>query len=401
MANLNTIKDLKVKGKRVLLRVDFNVPISATGEVADDTRIVKALPTIKSLIKQGASVVLMSHLGRPNGTRDEKLSLKPVSQHLEKVLKKKVVFTQDCVGTSVSREIQKLKSGSVAMLENLRFHAEEEKNDDAFAKELASLGDAYVNDAFGTAHRAHASTEGITKYLPSAAGQLVLKEIEYFDRILMHPKKPFVAILGGAKVTDKIKVIENLMKRVDCLVIGGAMAYTFLKARGHRIGNSKFDSDAFNIAKQILEASKKQHVQLLLPHDHVVAETVTADANTDIADVDIEDGWIGVDIGPQTRVRFTEVLRHAKTAVWNGPVGVFEIPAFSKGTQEIAICLSELKNSTTVIGGGETAQAVSSLGLEDKMSHVSTGGGASLEYLEGKALPGIEALRQKEKATTQ
>ncbi len=394
--NIRTLDDLSVNGKRVLVRVDFNVPLTPQSEVADDMRIVKSLPTIQYLLKKSARVILMSHLGRPDGKKNPKYSLQPVQKHLEKLLKKPVAFGSDCIGPEAQKLTHRLKDGDIALLENLRFHAEEEKNDSDFAKELAALGECYVNDAFGTAHRAHASTEGIAKFLPSAAGLLLAKEVEYFDRILENPARPFVAILGGAKVVDKIKVIENLLKRVDCLVIGGAMAYTFLKARGHKIGNSRFDSEGFQIAKKILEQLKGQKTQLILPFDHKVAETVTADAKADISDTDIEEGWMGVDIGPKTIARFKEILHHAKTVIWNGPLGVFELEPFATGTREIATCLAELNGVTTVIGGGETAQAVTDLGLESKMSHVSTGGGASLEYLEGKILPGIKALQKND-----
>ncbi|MBI4358883.1 MAG: phosphoglycerate kinase [Candidatus Omnitrophica bacterium] len=386
------LKELKIPGKRVIVRVDFNVPMDDKGRVSDETRIVKTLPTIQFLVKQKTRVILISHLGRPKGRKDSQFSLKPVAEHLSKLLKRPVKFIPDCIGPLAKKETMGLKSGEVALLENLRFYQEEEKNDSRFSKELASLADLYVNDAFGAAHRAHASTVGITQFLPSAAGLLLAKEIEYFDRILRNPERPFAAILGGAKVVDKIKVIENLIAKVDYLLIGGAMAYTFLKARGYKIGNSKFDFEGFETAKQILERVKQSRVQLMLPQDHIVAETVTENAKTDTSDIDIAEGWIGVDIGPRTTERFRTVLAGAKTIVWNGPVGVFEIKPFSNGTRHIAECLAQLKGATTVIGGGETAAAVTQLGLEDKMSHVSTGGGASLEYLEGRVLPGIEAL---------
>ena len=394
--NYQTIKETDVRGKRVIVRVDFNVPMEKD-KITDDTRIVKTLPTIQYLIDKGARVILMSHLGRPKGKKDPQFSLKPVSERLSKLLKRPVKFIPDCIGPTAKNGTAALKNGGVALLENLRFYAEEEKNDLTFSKSLASLADLYVDDAFGAAHRAHASTAGIAQFLPSVAGLLLAKEIEYFDRVLKDPKRPFVAILGGAKVVDKIKVLENLMTKVDYLLIGGAMAYTFLKARGHKIGSSKFDFEGFELSKQILEKAKQSKIQFILPLDHIVADTVTENAKTDISEIDIPEGWIGVDIGPKTVERFQAVLAKAKTVVWNGPLGVFEIKAFSNGTRQIADSIAHLKDATTVIGGGETAAAVVEMGLEDQMSHVSTGGGASLEYLEGKSLPGIGALLSQTK----
>lgn len=388
--NCPQLKDLEVRGKRVIVRVDFNVPIEK-GKITDDTRIVKSLPTIQYLIKQSARVILISHLGRPKNKESE-FSLKPVAERLSKLLKQPVKFVLDCIGKTAQKETEALKNGGVTLLENLRFYKEEEKNDPEFSKALAGLADVYVDDAFGAAHRAHASTVGITEYLPSAAGLLLAKEIEYFDRVLEKPERPFTSILGGSKVVDKIKVIENLMTRVDYLLIGGAMAYTFLKARGHKIGNSKFDFEGLEVAKQILEKTKHVKIQFLLPIDHIIAETVTEGAKTEISEIDIPDGWIGVDIGPKTSERYQAIISKSKTVVWNGPVGVFEIKAFSEGTTQIAESMSRLKGATTVIGGGETAAAIAKLGLEAKLSHVSTGGGASLEYLEGRVLPGVEAL---------
>lgn len=379
-----------------MVRVDFNVPMEK-GKITDDTRMVKTLPTIQYLIKNSARIILMSHLGRPKN-KEREFSLKPVSEHLSKLLKQPVKFVPDCIGKAAEKELAPLKNGSVALLENLRYYKEEEKNDPKFSKSLAELADIYVNDAFGAAHRAHASTAGITEYVPSVAGFLLVKEIEYFDRILGKPERPFTAILGGSKVVDKIKVIENLMSRVDYVLIGGAMAYTFLKARGHKIGSSKFDFEGFDLAKQILEKIKQVKIQFLLPIDHVIAETVTEGAKTEISEIDIPDGWIGVDIGPKTIERYQTVISKSKTVVWNGPVGVFEIKAFSEGTVQIAEAMSRLSNATTVVGGGETAAAVAQLGLEPKLSHVSTGGGASLEYLEGRLLPGIEALSKSKSA---
>ena len=390
-----TVKDVEVKGKRALVRVDFNVPMDAKSQISDDTRIVKTLPTIQYLTKQGARVILISHLGRPKGKKDSHFSLKPIATRLSKLLNQPVKFVDDCIGETVEAATSKLKNGEIALLENLRFYPEEEKNDAQFSKSLASLADIYVDDAFGAAHRAHASTAGVAQFLPSVSGLLLAKEVEYFDRILKKPEQPFVAILGGAKVIDKIKVIENLMTKVDYLLIGGAMAYTFLKARGHKIGSSKFDFEGFEIAKKLLEKAKEHKIQFILPVDHLIAETVTEGAKTNISDLDIPEGWMGVDIGPKTIEHFQAVIKKAKTVIWNGPLGVFEIKAFAEGTKQIAECLANLKNATTVIGGGETAAAVMELKLEDKLSHVSTGGGASLEYMEGKALPGIEVLSKR------
>lgn len=391
--NKKSVKDIDVSGKRVIVRVDFNVPLANDNSVSDDTRIIKTIPTIQYLIDKGAKIILMSHLGRPKGKKDPKYSLKPVAERLSELLKKPVRFAPDCIGAIAEKETALLKNGEVTLLENLRYYAEEEKNDPGFAKSLASLAEIYVNDAFGAAHRAHASTEGITKFLPAVAGLLLAKEIEYFDRALEKPDRPFVAILGGAKVVDKIKVIENLMTKVDYLLIGGAMAYTFLKAQGHTIGNSKFDSEGFEIAKQLLEKSKNSKVQIVFPEDHIVAQQVADNATTQVSAIDIADGWLGVDIGPKTVEQFRSVLQKAKTIIWNGPLGIFEIAAFAQGTKQIAECLAKLKSqATTIIGGGETAAAVAELNLSEQMSHVSTGGGASLEYLEGQALPGVEAL---------
>ena len=396
--NFHTLNDIEVKGKRVIVRVDFNVPMEK-GKITDDTRIVKTLPTIQYLIKHSAKVIFISHLGRPKNQESE-FSLKPIAARLGQLLKQPVKFAPDCIGKAAEKEIETLKNGSVMLLENLRFHKEEEKNDPKFSKALAELGDLYVNDAFGAAHRAHASTVGIAEYLPSAAGLLLAKEIEYFDRVLEKPERPFTAILGGSKVLDKIKVIENLMSRVDYLLIGGAMAYTFLKARGHKIGSSKFDFEGLEVAKQILEKTKQVKIQFLLPIDHVIAETVTEGAKTEISEVDIPDGWIGVDIGPKTIERYQAVISKSKTVMWNGPVGVFEIKAFSEGTSQLAEAMAHLTGATTVIGGGETAAAITKAGLEHKLSHVSTGGGASLEYLEGRILPGVEALIKSKQSSS-
>ncbi len=385
------LQDVDLKGKRVIVRVDFNVPLDGNGRITDDARITKTIPTIQYLIDQNAKVILMSHLGRPDGKVAAKYSLKPVAEHLTKLLNKKVELQSDCVGQAVQQRVKMLKPGEVILLENLRFHSEEEKNDAGFSKQLAALADIYVNDAFGTAHRAHASTEGIAHHLPSVAGFLLAKEIEYFDKALKNPKRPFTTILGGAKVSDKIKVIENLLSKVDSLLIGGAMAYTFLKAGGHKTGKSKIDEPGVPIAASVMKKAKERNVELLLPVDHVVSQEVSEQAQTKVSGLEIADGWIGVDIGPKTILLFQETLKKSKTIVWNGPVGIFEMKPFENGTKKIAETLAEL-SATTIIGGGDTAAAIAQFGLEDKMSHVSTGGGASLEYLEGTVLPGIKIL---------
>lgn len=391
-----TIKDLDIKGKRVLMRVDFNVPLDENLNITDDIRIKSAVPTIKYAIDKGAKVILMSHLGRPDGKVNEKMRLAPCAKRLEKLLGKPVLALKDCIGDDVKKAVAAMKPGDVILLENLRFHAEEEANDPKFAKELASLGDVFVNDAFGTAHRAHASTEGVTHYLPSAAGFLVEKEIKYLGGAMDNPAKPFIAILGGAKVKDKIKVIDNLLNKVDALLIGGGMAYTFLKAQGKTIGSSKLDKDGLDTAKAALDKAAKKNIPILLPIDHVVGDKFDASANTKVVGVDIPDGWMGLDIGPKTIKLFEDKLKTAKTIIWNGPLGVFEMDKFAKGTEDVAKYIAGLKGVISIIGGGDTAAAVAKFGVDDKMSHVSTGGGASLEYLEGEGLPGIDALNDKD-----
>jgi phosphoglycerate kinase len=390
-----TIKDIDLKGKRVLMRVDFNVPLDDKLNITDDIRIRAAVPTIKYALDKGAKVILMSHLGRPDGKVVESMRLTPVAKRLEELLGRKVAKTDDCIGDAVKKTVAAMKPGDVVLLENLRFHAQEEANDPVFAKELASLGDVFVNDAFGTAHRAHASTEGVTKYLPSVAGFLLGKEIEYLGNAVDNPKRPFVAILGGAKVKDKIKVIDNLLNKVDALIIGGGMAYTFLKAKGKTIGTSKLDKDGFETAKSALDKAAKKNIPILLPVDNVIADKFDAGANTKLVGEDIPDGWMGLDIGPKTIKLFEDKLKTAKTVVWNGPMGVFEMDKFAKGTEDIAVFLAGLKGCATIIGGGDTAAAMSKFKVEDKMTHISTGGGASLEYLEGRGLPGIDALQDK------
>jgi len=387
-----TVRDLGLAGKKVLMRVDFNVPLDDELTITDDTRIRAALPTIQYVLEQGASLVLMSHLGRPKGEPNPELSLAPAAARLGELLGKPVKQLGDCVGPEVEAAVAAMGPGAVCVLENLRFHAEETKNDPEFAKQLAALGDAYVNDAFGTAHRAHASTEGVTAHLqPAAAGFLLEKEIEYFTAALDSPEHPFVAVMGGAKVSDKIGVIENLLDKVDCLLVGGGMTYTFLKAMGQNVGNSKLEPDKVDTAARVLELAKEKGVELMLPTDHVIADDFSEAANTQIVDGEIPDGWLALDIGPKTTAAFVEKLKTAKLVVWNGPMGVFEMEPFAAGTRAVAEALAE-SDATSIIGGGDSVAAVAQAGLSDKMSHISTGGGASLEFLEGKTLPGVAAL---------
>ncbi len=392
-----TLKDLDLKNKTILVRADFNVPQDANLNITDDTRIKATLPTINYILRNGCKkLVLMSHLGRPEGKAVEKYSLKPVATRLQNLLSEPVKFLSDCVGETIKKEVDSAKE-RVVLLENLRFHAEEEANDPGFAKSLASLADVFVNDAFGTAHRAHASTEGVTHYLKSAAGFLLDKEIQYLGTAVHNPAKPFMLILGGAKVSDKIGVIENLLPKCDCFLIGGGMSYTFLKAQGKQIGNSKLEKDKIDLAKGLLDKAAKLKKEIVLPIDHVVVETITPDAKTEIVGENIPDGKIAVDIGPKSIKLFEDKLKAAKIIVWNGPLGIFETDAFAKGTKEVAKFIGSLK-ATTIIGGGDTAAAVAKFQLEDKMTHISTGGGASLEFLEGKILPGIAALTDESNA---
>ncbi len=388
-----TVRDINIKGKKVIVRVDFNVPMDGE-HITDDRRITAALPTIQYALSNGASkVILMSHLGRPKGTGFEKdFSLLPVAQRLQELLKEKVLFLNDCVGPAVKEAIVK-STERVILLENLRFYKAEEKNDAAFAKELASLADVYINDAFGTAHRAHASTAGITAYLPSVAGFLIEKELQYLGNAINNPKRPLAIILGGAKVSDKIELIKNLIPKADSIIVGGGMAYTFLKAQGINVGNSKLEKDKVDLSRELMEQAKKAGVELVLTTDFVITQSFTSD-DCKVSDV-IPDGWESLDIGPKTIERYKAVLSKAKTIVWNGPLGVFEREAYAKGTRAIADYLASLKDVTVIIGGGDSAAAVSKFGLEDKMTHISTGGGASLEFLEGKELPGIAALNDK------
>jgi phosphoglycerate kinase len=392
MAKL-TLKDIDLKDKVVLVRADFNVPQDAQLQITDDTRIRATLPTLKYILEHGAKkLVLMSHLGRPDGKVVAKYSLKPVGARLKELLGEDVLCLNDCIGDSIKQEIDKSKV-RVILLENLRYHAEEEANDANFAKSLSSLADIFVNDAFGTAHRAHASTEGVTHFLKSAAGFLLEKEIKYIGGAVSNPDKPFMVILGGAKVSDKIGMIENLLPKCDAIIIGGGMAYTFLKAQGQEIGNSKLDKDKLDLAKSILAQAKSLKKDILLPVDHLVVDNVDPNARGQITE-QIPVGKIAVDIGPKTVKLYQDKLKSAKTIVWNGPLGIFEMDAFSKGTLEVAKFIATLK-CTSIIGGGDTAAAIAKFKLEDKMSHISTGGGASLEFLEGKTLPGIAALTDK------
>ena len=393
MAKL-TLNDVDLKNKTVLVRADFNVPQDAGLNITDDTRIRSTIPTLKYILEHGAKkLVLMSHLGRPDGKVVAKYSLKPVASRLQELLGVDVLFLNDCIGDNIKQDIDKSKE-KVVLLENLRYHAEEEANDAGFSKQLASLADIFVNDAFGTAHRAHASTEGVTHFLKSCAGLLLEKEIKYLGDAVKDPQKPFVVILGGAKVSDKIGVIENLLPKCDAIIVGGGMAYTFLKAQGKQIGNSKLEKEKLDLAKSILDQAKQLNKEILLPVDNVIVDTIDANAKTEIVGENIPDGKIAVDIGPRTIKLFEEKLKTAKTIVWNGPMGIFEMDAFSKGTKELAEFIGSLK-CISIIGGGDTAAAIAKFKLEDKMSHISTGGGASLEFLEGKTLPGIAALTER------
>lgn len=394
--NKKSVEDVVVKGKKVLVRVDFNVPLDEKLNITDDNRIKAALPTIEYLLNKGAKLILASHLGRPKGVGFEgKYSLAPVAARLEELLGKKVTLASDCIGESAKHSVTKLKEGEIVLLENVRFHKEETKNDPDFAKALASLAEVYVNDAFGTAHRAHASTEGVTKFLPSVAGYLLKKEIDIMGNALDNPKRPFVAILGGAKVSDKIGVIENLLKKVDTLIIGGGMAYTFFKALGYEVGKSLLEADKVELAKRLMEDAKATGVKFLLPVDNVVAKEFKADAEHKVVDSDkIPADWEGLDIGPVTRELFGKEILNAKTVIWNGPMGVFEFPAFAKGTEAVAEYLSRC-DGITIIGGGDSAAAVEQMGYSDKVTHVSTGGGASLEFMEGLELPGVAALQDE------
>ncbi len=393
-----TISDLEIEGKKILIRCDFNVPLDDKGRIVDDTRIQAALPTIRYALGRECAVILMSHLGRPKGKVDPKLSLKPVAERLGELLNLEVLMASDCVGPEVEKMAGELKGGEVLLLENLRFHSGEETNDETFAKQLASLADLFIQDAFGTVHRAHASTSGVPKHLPSGAGFLLQKEIKYLKQALEEPERPFLAILGGAKISTKIGVIKNLLPKVDSLILGGAMAYTFLRAENIETGNSMVEEDKIDTAGEILKQASKKKVTVLLPIDHIIANKVSKDAKSkEISEVTIPKGWIGVDIGSFSIKRFCSAVKSAKTILWNGPMGIFEIDKFSKGTRAIAEAIAEAtkKGSISIVGGGDSVAAVTKTGLEEKVSHISTGGGAALEFLEGKELPGIVALKDK------
>ena len=391
---LNTIREADLKNKRVLIRVDFNVPLK-DGKVTDATRITAALPTINYILSQpGASLVVMSHFGRPKGKKNPDFSMIPVGKKFEELLGKPVKVASDVIGPEVRKEVDSLKPGEVLLLENCRFYPDEEANNPEFAKELASYGDVYVNDAFGTAHRAHASTEGVAHFLPSYAGFLIEKEVKFMAPLLENPEKPFVAIIGGSKVSSKISVLESLVKTCDTIVIGGGMAYTFLKVQGHTIGKSLVEDDFLDTARDFLAAAEKKGVKVILPVDHICADNFAEDAKPVAVDgIDIADDLMGMDIGPKTVKAITDALKGAKSVVWNGPMGVFEFASFAKGTEAVAKALAA-SGATTVVGGGDSVAAINKFGLADKISHVSTGGGASLEFLEGKNLPGIKALEK-------
>lgn len=394
--NKKTIKDIDLKGKKVFVRCDFNVPLDESGNITDNRRIVAALPTIKYLLDQNCKIILASHLGRPKGEVNPKFSLRPVANELSKLLGKEVKLAEDVVGPSAKELTSNVKEGEIVLLENVRFDAREEKNDESLSKEFASMAEVFVNDAFGTAHRAHSSTAGIAEFLPAVSGFLIEKELEFLGSALENPQRPFVAILGGAKVSDKLGVIESLLEKVDTLIIGGGMAYTFFKSMGYSVGKSICELDKLDLAKELMEKAKQKNVKLVLPIDNVIAKEITPDAENKVIDSDnIPDEWEGLDIGPKTVELFKEELKDAKTIIWNGPVGFSEYEIFANGTRSIAQALAEKEDAVTIIGGGDSAAAIEKMGLSDKMTHISTGGGASLEFLEGKKLPGIECLLDK------
>ncbi|MGM9573251.1 MAG: phosphoglycerate kinase [Hominicoprocola sp.] len=394
--NKKTVYDVDVKGRKVLLRCDFNVPQNKeTGEITSDKRIVAALPTIRYLLDQGAAVIACSHLGKPKGEWKEKLSLAPVAKRLSELLGREVIFARDVIGEDAKAKASALKGGEIMLLENLRFHIEEEKNDPAFARELASMAELYVSDAFGTVHRAHASTAGVAAFLPAVSGLLVARELDVMGKALDDPRRPFVAVLGGAKVSDKIGVINNLLEKADTIIIGGGMAYTFIKAQGGEIGKSLLEADKTDYALEMIEKAKSKGVKLLLPTDTIAAKEFSADAEPVTVDsMKIPADMMGMDIGPETSEAFCSAVKGAGTIVWNGPMGVFEFPAFANGTKVMARALAE-SGAVTIIGGGDSAAAAEQLGFADKITHISTGGGASLEFLEGRELPGVACLLDK------
>ena len=394
--NKKTIKDIDLKGKKVFVRCDFNVPLDENGNITDNRRIVAALPTIKYLLEQNCKIILASHLGRPKGEVNPKFSLKPVANELSKLLGKEVKLAEDVVGPSAKELTRNVKEGEIVLLENVRFDAREEKNDESLSKEFASMAEIFVNDAFGTAHRAHSSTAGIAEFLPAVSGFLIEKELEFLGSALENPQRPFVAILGGVKVSDKIGVIEALLEKVDKLIIGGGMAYTFFKSMGYSVGKSVCELDKLDLAKELMEKAKQKNVKLVLPIDNVIAKEIAPDTENKVIDSDnIPDEWEGLDIGPKTVELFKEELKDAKTIIWNGPVGFSEYEIFANGTRSIAQALAEKEDAVTIIGGGDSAAAIEKMGLSNKMTHISTGGGASLEFLEGKKLSGIECLLDK------
>ena len=393
--NKKTVKDIDLKGKKVLVRCDFNVPMDENRNITDNTRIVAAIPTIKYLLDQNCAIILCSHLGRPKGEFKPEFSLEPVAEELSKLLGKEVIMAKDVIGEDAKTKANNLQQGQIMLLENVRFHREETDNDPEFAKELASMAEIYVSDAFGAVHRAHASTAGVASYLPAVSGFLIEKELKFLGNAVSNPERPFVAILGGAKVSDKIGVIDSLLEKVDTLIIGGGMAYTFFKAQGYEVGNSLCELDKLDLARELMKKAEEKGVKLMLPVDTKVGKEFKEDTESKtVKCTEIPSDWEGFDIGEETIKIFSEELKTAKTVVWNGPLGLFEFPQFAIGTNSIAKVLSEI-DAITIIGGGDSASAVKKAGLEDKMTHISTGGGASLEFLEGKKLPGIECLMDK------
>lgn len=394
--NKKTIRDVELKGKKVLVRCDFNVPLDENKKITDNRRIVGALPTINYLLEQNCKIILCSHLGRPKGEFNLEFSLAPVAEELSKLLGKEIKLAKDVTGPNAIELTSNMEEKEIVLLENVRFDSREEENDETLSKEFASMAEIFVNDAFGTAHRAHSSTAGVADYLPAVSGFLIEKELNFLGSSLENPKRPFVAILGGKKVSDKIGVIDSLLEKVDTLIIGGGMAYTFFKSMGFSVGNSICELDKLDLAKELMEKAKQKNVKLVLPIDNVIADEFSPNANTKIIDSDqIPDNWEGLDIGPKTVELFTEELKNAKTIIWNGPVGLSEYEKFANGTDSLAKLLASLDDCITVIGGGDSAAAIERIGLADKMTHISTGGGASLEFLEGKKLPGIECLQDK------